>query len=94
MIHERLSAFSPLMAADGVIFCSINEIQRAELDWCMRSVFGADNRVEELIWARDTVSNNSPAYSTNHEYIEVFAKSKARVEAKKVDVQGRASWLR
>lgn len=49
----------------------------------MQSVFGSENRVEELIWARDTVSNNSPAYSTNHEYIEVFAKSKPRVEAEK-----------
>ena len=49
----------------------------------MQSVFGAENRVEELIWARDTVSNNAPAYSTNHEYIEVFAKSKSRVEAEK-----------
>jgi len=83
MMHERLAAYASLMSDKGVIFCSINEVQRAELDWCMRSVFGSENRVEELIWARDTVSNNSPAYSTNHEYIEVFAKSKARVEAEK-----------
>jgi len=83
MMYERLLALDPLLSDTGVIFCSINEIQRAHLDWCMQSVFGAENRVEELIWARDTVSNNSPAYSTNHEYIEVFAHSKARVEAER-----------
>lgn len=83
MMDERLTAFSPLMASKGVIFTSINEIQRAELDWCMRGVFGSENRVEELIWARDTVSNNAPAYSTNHEYIEVFARSKEAVEAER-----------
>ena len=83
MMHERLLAFHPVMAEKGVIFCSINEIQRAHLDWCMQSVFHPENRVEELIWARDTVSNNAPAYSTNHEYIEVFARSKAAVESDK-----------
>lgn len=83
MMHERIIAFQPLLAEKGVIFCSINEVQRAHLDWCLQSVFGAENRVEELIWARDTVSNNAPAYSTNHEYIEVYARSKARVEAEK-----------
>lgn len=83
MMHERFTAFNSLLSDTGVIFCSINEIQRAHLDWCMQSVFGAENRVEELIWARDTVSNNSPAYSTNHEYIEVFARSKPRVEAER-----------
>lgn len=30
---------------------------------------------------RDTISNNSPTYSTNHEYIEVFARSRSVVEA-------------
>ncbi|MEH6410308.1 MAG: site-specific DNA-methyltransferase, partial [Hyphomonas sp.] len=80
MIHERLFDFQKLPNELGVIFVSINEIQRSHLDWCLQSVFGSDNRVEELIWARDTVSNNAPLYSTNHEYIEVFARDKSRVE--------------
>lgn len=80
MIHERLFDFQKLPNELGVIFVSINEIQRSHLDWCLQSVFGSDNRVEELIWARDTVSNNAPLYSTNHEYIEVFARDKSLVE--------------
>lgn len=83
MMHERLMDYQRLPNPLGVIFVSINEIQRAHLDWCLQSIMGAENRVEELIWARDTVSNNAPTYSTNHEYIEVFARDKGRVESER-----------
>lgn len=64
----------------GVLFCSINEIERDSLIWQLKNIFGADNRIEELIWIQDTVSNNAPLYSTNHEYIEVFANNRISVE--------------
>ncbi len=73
MIGDRLALASHVLSPLGVLFSSINEIERATLDWQLRRVFGDTNRVEELIWVRDTVSNNAPAYSTNHEYIEAFA---------------------
>jgi adenine-specific DNA-methyltransferase len=81
MIGDRLRLARRLLTDNGVLFSSINEIERFILDWQLRHSFGSDNRVEELIWARDTVSNNAPTYSTNHEYIEVFANKRARVEA-------------
>src|SRR5690606_20148155 len=31
----------------------------------------------------DTVSNNAPAYSTNHEYVEVVAKKRSAVESRR-----------
>jgi hypothetical protein len=31
--------------------------------------------VEEIIWAQNTTKNQSPTYSTNHEYVEVYARS-------------------
>ena len=81
MIHDRLALAYPLLGKAGVLFASIDDKERTQLETQLRQIFGTGNRVEELIWARDTVSNNAPAYSTNHEYIEVFASSKATVEA-------------
>ena len=37
-------------------------------------MFGRENRVEEIIWVQNTTKNQSPTYSTNHEYVEVYAK--------------------
>tara|TARA_R110002096_G_scaffold130743_7_gene280153 strand:- start:657 stop:3224 length:2568 start_codon:yes stop_codon:yes gene_type:complete len=77
MISNRLSLARELLSEKGTIFVSINEIQRTSLEAVLMEKFGRQNRIEELIWARDTVSNNSPAYSTNHEYIEVFARDRS-----------------
>lgn len=81
MMNDRLSLARDMMATNGVFFSSINEIQRDELSALCGDVFGKQNRVEEIIWVQDTVSNNSPAYSTNHEYVEVFAKDRAAAES-------------
>ena len=76
MMENRLVKSRNLLAEDGVLFSSISEIERTQLEHALRSCFGPKNRIEELIWVQDTVSNNAPAYSTNHEYIEVFAKNR------------------
>ena len=83
MIFDRLQLSKKILSNRGVIYSSINEVERSSLEECMKSVFGADNFVAELIWARDTVSNNSPMYSKNHEYIEVCGKNKALIESDK-----------
>lgn len=81
MIRDRLELAREVLCEKGVLFGSINEIERANLEWQLRETFGASNRVEEVIWVRDTMSNNSPTYSTNHEYVEVFAKNLIAVES-------------
>jgi adenine-specific DNA-methyltransferase len=75
MTRDRLELARQVLGEKGVLFASINEIERTNLEWQLRETFGTDNRVEEVIWVRDTMSNNSPTYSTNHEYVEVFAKN-------------------
>lgn len=81
MVFDRLRAAGVLMSREGAIFVSIDKNERDGLVWQLRDAFGASNFVEELIWVQDTVSNNAPTYSTNHEYIEVFAKHLPSVEA-------------
>lgn len=80
MIRDRIELARTLLTDNGVLFSSINEIERSSLEWQLGDIFGARNRVEELIWVRDTMSNNSPTYSTNHEYVEVFARDLKTVE--------------
>ncbi|ECB5027640.1 hypothetical protein EYA28_22795, partial [Salmonella enterica subsp. enterica serovar Give] len=36
--------------------------------------FGEDNKAEELIWIQNTNDGRAKTFSTNHEYIEVYAK--------------------
>ena len=81
MMNDRLALSRQLLGQRGALFSSINEIERTNLELVLKQVFGAENRVEEIIWARDTMSNNSPTYSTNHEYVQVFARSRPVVEA-------------
>jgi adenine-specific DNA-methyltransferase len=46
----------------------------------MDGVFGAENRVEELIWSMNTNNSQAPNYSTNHEYVEVYARNRRVAE--------------
>jgi adenine-specific DNA-methyltransferase len=83
MIADRVRVAQKLLRDDGILFSSIDKRERDTLFWQLRNAMGASNYVEELIWVQDTVSNNAPTYSSNHEYIEVFAKNKDIVEASK-----------
>jgi adenine-specific DNA-methyltransferase len=80
MIRDRLGLAHPLLSNSGVLFSSIDGVERPNLEQALKQVFGEENYVEEVIWVQNTTKNQSPTYSTNHEYIEVFAKD--REEAK------------
>jgi len=76
LMHDRVGALRPLMPENGAIFVSIDKAERTVLEHVMDSVFGAKNRVEELIWSMNTNNSQVPNYSTNHEYVLVYAKNK------------------
>jgi len=81
MITERLQAAYSLLTDDGVLFSSIDAIERNSLEHALNAVFQPNNRVEEIIWVQNTTKNQSPTYSTNHEYVEVYSKNLATVKA-------------
>lgn len=81
MISERLAIAYPLISENGVLFSSIDAIERNRLEHTLNGVFQDSNRVEEIIWVQNTTKNQSPTYSTNHEYIEVFAKNLSAVKS-------------
>jgi adenine-specific DNA-methyltransferase len=80
LMRDRLAGIKPMMRPDGAIFVSIDKAERTVLEHVMDSVFGADNRIEELVWAMNTNNSQAPNYSTNHEYVEVYAKDRSAAE--------------
>ncbi|MFG0242256.1 MAG: DNA methyltransferase [Phycisphaerales bacterium JB054] len=81
LIHDRTSLMRPLLAQEGVMFVSIDKTERTVVEHAMDHAFGRQNRVGELIWIQNTNDGRSPTYSTNHEYVQVYARSKAAAEA-------------
>ncbi|MDP2833286.1 MAG: DNA methyltransferase [Pseudomonadota bacterium] len=83
LMHNRIDQLHRLLAIDGAIFVSIDKTERTVLEHTLDSVFGEDNRVEELIWAMNTNNSQAPNYSTNHEYVHVYARHRPTVEQDK-----------
>jgi len=81
LIHDRAALLRPLLSDQGVLFVSIDKHERTVVEFALDSAFGAENKVEELIWIQNTNDGRSPTYSTNHEYVEVYAKHKPTAEA-------------
>ena len=80
MMYDRLDQLWRTLTKDGAIFVSIDKTERMVVQHVLDEIFGADNRVEELIWAMNTNNSQAPNYSTNHEYVLVFAKHRPTAE--------------
>ena len=81
MMADRLALSKSFLNSHGVLFASIDDKERLTLERLLGETFRPENRVEELIWAQNSTKNQSPTYSNNHEYVEVFARSLERVRA-------------
>ena len=80
MMRDRIGVAINYLRSDGALFSNIDENERDSLQAVLDMTFGKDNRVEELIWAQNTTHSQSPLYSTNHEYVEVYARNRSEAE--------------
>ncbi|MCX6841945.1 MAG: site-specific DNA-methyltransferase [candidate division WOR-3 bacterium] len=80
MMLDRTRVAAALLRQTGALFSNIDENERDNLQAVLDLVFGRENRVEELIWAQNTTHSQSPLYSTNHEYVEVYARNRPAAE--------------
>ena len=80
MMRDRLEVARQILKNDGALFVSIDKLERTVLEHALDEVFGVDNHIEELIWTQATANSQLPNYSTNHEYVEVYARDRASVE--------------
>lgn len=80
MMLPRLYLARNLLRSDGVMFISIDEKEVGNLRRLCDEVFGEENHIEDLVWAQNTTHSQSPLYSTNHEYVIVYARDAALLE--------------
>jgi len=76
MMYPRLFLARNLLREDGVIFVSIDDHEVHNLRLVMNEIFGEENFVAQLVWEKGR-KNDAKLVSVGHEYIVVFAKSKA-----------------
>ena len=76
MMWPRLRLLRDLLADDGLIFVSNNDIENSRLMEMLRDIFGEENFIGQFIWkSRQNKDNrNTSGMSNDHEYISVFGK--------------------
>lgn len=74
----RLVAMKSLMAENGVIFVSINDIELGRLLMLMDEIFDEKNRIGVITW-RGSADNNPSRIQIEHEYIVCYAKNVTQV---------------
>lgn len=79
-MKTRLKVAYTLLSQDGLIFINIDDNEYPYLKTLCDEIFDEDNFVENFIWQKNSIKNNSKTTSSNHEYILCFAKDKEKVK--------------
>ena len=80
MMYPRLKLLQKLLAEDGVIFISIDEIEHRYLELIMDEIFGASNRIDTFVWQNNYGGGAKSNYVVHlHEYVLCFAKNLSTV---------------
>lgn len=72
-MYRRLVLARDLLAPDGIIFVSINDIEMANLKLLMNDVFVEKNCLVDFVWHTDGNFDNQARYKVCHEYILAYA---------------------
>lgn len=73
LIKPRLNILRNLLQKDGSIWISIDDNECHYLKILCDEVFGRKNFVTSVIWQQRTTRENRKTFSSNHEYILVYA---------------------
>lgn len=77
-MYPRLKIAKKLLTEDGVIFISIDDNEQSNLKLLCDEIFREDNCVAQIVWKRKRGRDNSARwFSKAHEYLLIYAKSKA-----------------
>ncbi len=81
MMYPRLKLLHRLLADNGVIFVSIDDLEIQNLRPIMDEIFGMNNRIEQFIWKKSYGGGAKERYAvTVHEYILMYAKKKENID--------------
>ena len=80
MMYPRLALLKQFLLPDGLIFISIDENEHRWLEVICDEIFGANNRMETLIWKKSYGGGAKSKHVVNlHEYILLYARDAERV---------------
>lgn len=83
MMYPRLFLARQLLDDKGVICVSIDDFEDHHLRLLMNEVFGEENFVAQLVWEKGR-KNDAKLFSVGHEYMVIYAASKATLRENKV----------
>jgi adenine-specific DNA-methyltransferase len=78
MMRDRLALGRDVLSQDGVLICSIDDIELALLRVLMDEEFGSANRIANMVW-KGATDNNPTRIATEHEYLVWYAKNLSAV---------------
>mgnify|MGYP000903850517 CR=1 FL=1 len=85
MMYPRLKVARNLLAPDGSIFISIDDYEAHNMRKLCDEIFGPGNHVATIVWQRAfSPKNDSKFFSTNHDYILVYARDIERFNIRKL----------
>lgn len=74
-MNKRLNLAKKLLADDGIIFISIDDIEFAQLKLLCDEIFGESNFITNIVWQSKTGASDAKTIDTTTEYIFVYVKS-------------------
>lgn len=75
MMYPRLKLLHRLLADDGAIFISIDDIEQATLKLLMDEIFGLQNFIASIIWQKkQSPQSDAINLSGMHDYVIVYAR--------------------
>lgn len=76
MMYPRLNIARNLLATDGVIFISIDEVEFPKLRMLCDEIFGEINHIADFVWKNKSGGgNDSKHIAVEHEYVMMYAKN-------------------
>jgi adenine-specific DNA-methyltransferase len=86
MMRDRLVQISSLLSPDGSVWLHLDDVEVHRARIVLDEVFGSRNFVATIIWKKIHARNNSAEhFSTDHDYILVYAKDKSKFERNRLD---------
>jgi adenine-specific DNA-methyltransferase len=91
MMRDRLLQIRELLAPDGTVWVHCDDTEQHRLRLVMDEVFGIGNYVGTIVWrSSDNSNNDAKRFSTDHNYLLVYATSEEWVsELKKAPCSSR-----
>jgi adenine-specific DNA-methyltransferase len=76
MMYPRLFLARNLLAADGLVFISIDDNEQHHLRILMNDIFGEENFIAQIVWKKKYIGGKHARHIVDlHEYVLVFAKN-------------------